>query len=206
MPAFGVNLIIEVQIQYLQGDVPKDFITNTWSVNTNTSSVTTAQIQAVTDAFKTLYSSAAGTAVNYNGSGIRVIAYDRSKAKPRPEEAVSVYTPGSWTTTYPGPRQICCRASMYANRNLKRQRGGVYLPPQAGMGMLERISAANMTKFLQFPIQLNAALQALTPVWLLMIHSDAANNDYPVDHYWVNDVWDVQRRRAPKELLRQHVP
>lgn len=206
MPSIGTNGIVEVQIQYLQTDVPRDYITNTYSVNTAASGVGSSAWQAVTDAFKGLYSSAAGTAVNYNGSKVTVLAYDRADPKPRPEKAVSIFTPGSWTTTFPGPRQICCRASMYAFRNLPRRRGGVYLAPQAGMGMLERISAANMTKFMQLPIQLNAAISALTPAWLLTIHSDVDDFDYPVDHYWVNDVWDTQRRREPKEATRQHSP
>lgn len=206
MPTPGTNGIVEVTVQLLQTDVPRDFCTNTWSVNTGSSTVTAANWQALSDAFKTFYSAASGSHTLYYTNGISVKVYDRADAKPRPEKAFSNYTPGSWMTTVPMPRQIALCCSFYAGRNLKRSRGRVYLPVNGNWSTGDIPSATTMNNALQFGVQLNALIQALTPSWFITVHSDVDNMDYVVDHFWVNDVYDTQRRRDRKETTRVHSP
>lgn len=203
----GTHGIVEVTTRLLATDLPREYIVNHFAVDSISTSVTDANWQALADAFKNFHFATTGTHVNFGNSyGGFVNVYARADAKPRPERGHSVFTPSTWSTSITQPRQICTRLSMYALRNLKRQRGGPYLPIESGSTVSERISTAYMTRVLQYGVQLNVLLLAMNPSWQLDIWSDADNTNHPVQNFWVNDVWDVQRRRAPKELIRQHVP
>lgn len=199
----GVHAIVEVTIQCKSTDTPRDWMTNTVSFNSGAPTVTTAQWQALADAVKGVWFATSGSWVHYGNSfGGKVVCYDRADATPRAEKAVSIFTPGTWATTINFPRQIACCLSFYSLRNLKRQRGRVYLPPSNSMTVVDGIGTAQMNQFLGLGTQLATVAGALTPVWTHEVWSVAGDTDHPVSNYWVNDVWDTQRRREPKESTR----
>jgi len=203
MATVGTNVRVEITTQLLSADPPRDWCTNTLSFNTASSSVSAAQYQALTDAIKGVWFATSGTGVFYGSNGGKVIAYNRADPLPRVERGVSLYTPGTWQSSQSNPRQLCTCVSFYSFRNLKRQRGRIYLawnnnysPSGERLTSPYRTSAVNTIK------NIYSACAALTPVWLLTVHSDVVDTDFPVDHAWCNDIPDTQRRRSPKEAAR----
>jgi hypothetical protein len=205
MPTSGVNAIIEITTQLLASDTPRDFCVNHLTANGGPT-VTPANWQALADAIRGFHFATSGTHARWGTNGGSVKVYDRADAKPRPEKAFSNYTPGTWMTIVPDQRQIAMCCSFYSARNLPRKRGRVYLPVNPSFGGTERPDATTQNLVLQYGVQLGALLNGLTPFWQHTVHSSLDDFDWPVDHYWTNDVWDTQRRRKPKENSRVHSP
>jgi hypothetical protein len=154
-------------------------------------------------AIKTKWFATSGTTMYYGDMGGTVIAYNRADALPRPERAAISYTPGSWQAGVPGPRQLSICASFYSDRNLKRQRGRIYLPLSGLMSIPnEKPSSANLDRVNALMVAINDAAVALSPSWSHTVHSTVDNVDRVVTNYWCNDVWDIQRRRAQRESAR----
>ena len=164
--------------------------------------MTTAQWQALADALKAAWFSTSGPGINFGIYGGKVVAYDLADDKPRPEKAYSNFTPGVWSTNYACPRQICLRVSMYSVRNLPRLRGGIYVPMVGGSILGERPTASELVNASQQVRNLYVAAQALTPSWLMGIYSKRNDSIQGVTNWWINDVFDTQRRRVPKETHR----
>jgi hypothetical protein len=206
MPTPGTNGIVEVTTQLLAGDPPKDWCVNHYSVNSGSTSVTLANWQALADAVKNWHFATTGTRTLYYQCGGNVKVYDRADPKPRPEKGFSTYTPSTWQTATGMPPTVALCASFYSVRNLKRQRGRVYLPVNTNWNAGARPNTLTMTNALAYITGLNAALIALVPSWGISVHSTIDNFDYVADHFWVNDTYDTQRRRGPKESTRVHSP
>jgi hypothetical protein len=191
-----------VQVQVRQGDPPKDYVVHSFHANTGTTDVALSDWQALSDAFMTQWSISTTPWGYYNGRQITVNAYDLKDAKPRPEKAHSVYVPGSWETSTLGPRQVAICGSMYSGRNLKSMRGRVYLGPWNANLQNERPAAQIMTNVNAQLKALATRILALPIAWQLCIYSPKLGQLNPVTNLWCNDVWDTQRRRAPKETTR----
>lgn len=199
------DAIVEITTQALSTDVPREYITNHFAFNTG-ASATIAQFQALADAVLNIWKRSPGPAWGWSSCKLTVNAYDRADPKPRPEKGHSLYVPGSWLTSTAQARQVALCVSFYAQRNLPRQRGRVYLFPGNNAGASERPGTAVMNAAMQTLLDLSAATLALTPSWTHEVWSQKAGQTFGVDNYWVNDVWDTQRRRAPKETVRVHHP
>lgn len=203
----GVHAIVELSYQIKSGDSPRDYMTNTLHFNSGAPTVTGAQWQALTDAISGVFFASSGSWLFHDTYGGRTIAYDYASPKPRPEQAVTIHTPSTWATDYGAPRQVALCLSYYCQRNLKRQRGRIYVPLKASEATAaERPTTTTMNKVLALGTQLKTVLLGLTPAWTHEVISTVDATDFPIDHYWVNDVWDIQRRRAPKETTRVHDP
>lgn len=205
----GTNAIVEITTQYLATDPPRDLMTNHLSFNSTSTGVTPANWQTLTDTIKNAWFSVSGAWTHYDTHGGKVVAYDRAQPKPRPEAAVSTYTPSTWASTVTTPRQIALVVSMYAVRNLPRQRGRVFLPFHSDWSPAgERPGAPVRTAAMALLHQIAASCQALTPEWTLAVYSAKTDQNNGVTNIWCNDVWDTQRRRTPKETTRstQTVP
>jgi len=131
---------------------------------------------------------------------ITVKAYDAQGSTPVFPQGEKVLnassTPGTST-----PREIALCLSFYSQRNRPRQRGRLYIPGAAfGMTTGLRPSAGNMTKVLALgPIF--ADLGGPDVDWV--VFSRVSNDAFPVTNYYVDDEWDIQRRRGLRPTTRQ---
>jgi hypothetical protein len=201
-----VNAIVEITLQVLSTDAPHEYVTNTFAASSGAPSVTTAQWQALTDAVLNVWKLSPGAHWGYSGCKITINAYDRADAKPRPEKGHSVYSPGTWNTDTNQARQVALAISFYSGRNLKRSRGRLYLIPLNNAGASERPSVSVRTAAMGLVTATASAILALTPAWSFAVYSTADGATKPITNYWVNDVWDTQRRRVPKETVRNTSP
>lgn len=198
----GTNGIVEITLQVLSTDAPHEYVTNTFAVNSGTSSATLANWQALTDAILGVWKVSPGVHWGYAGCAITVNAYDRADAKPRPEKGHSHYTPTTWNTDTTQARQVALCVSFYSARNLKRDRGRVYLIPLNNVGAAERPGSSQRAGALGLITATSTAITSLVPVWNLAVYSKADGATKVLTNCWCNDVWDTQRRRAPKETTR----
>lgn len=133
-----------------------------------------------------------------NGWGLNVRMYDMSDAKPRPIKAEFTVEPGPIDST--GPREVALCLSYYADRNLPRQRGRIYLGPFAP-GALNgpRPSMALMEVVRSLGNGL-AEIGGEDVSW--RIYSPTADENHHIRHIWVNDEWDTIRARQLDETQR----
>jgi hypothetical protein len=135
-------------------------------------------------------------------STIRV--YDLADAMPREAQVFSLTLPAAGgSVNLPNEVAACC--SFYADRNLKRQRGRIYLGP-LHTGAIEADAAGP-------DMRLNAGLiDALADVSLALsgnstvnwcVWSEADGVARPVTNGWVDNAVDIQRRRGAKSTARQ---
>ena len=140
--------------------------------------------------------------VPQDGREINVKAYDAQGTAP-------VYPIGDYThapATYPASgmlREVALCLSFYSGRNIKRYRGRLYIPLAAiggGSAVTPRPAASTMTKAAQLaPILQN--LGGTNVDWV--VYSRADNVARPVTNWWVDDEWDIQRRRGLRGTTRQ---
>jgi len=137
---------------------------------------------------------------------IDVRAYD-TDAVPNYPRAHVIVNPGIvWTQAT--PREIAlCLSYAGANRGNKRERGRMYLNPAitgAYTGVALRPTAGQMTWALKWYTEPNASLPDLGGVdWKFGVLSRVGGTFTQTQQAWVNDDWDVQRRRGLRESTRQ---
>jgi hypothetical protein len=197
---------LEVTTKAYTGDLPRDYMVNNLTFSTEGTPGDT-EFAALANAVMNVWKSSSGH-WGYPNNGLTINAYDYADPLPRPERAHVTYTPSTWATTDSAPRQVALCASFFCGRNLKRTRGRVYLYLGGNTGGLAgyRPSTSDMNGAMNLLVAVGAAASALSPVWLHSVYSQPNGNAQPVTDYWVNDVWDTQRRRAPKEQTRVHNP
>lgn len=128
-----------------------------------------------------------------SGSRIEVRAYNLADATPRPEKAfVSAQKSGARPT---GPPQIALCLSYYADRNLPRQRGRVYLGPFSTSA--PRPDAVQMQNVLTMATGF-ADVGGANVDWSVYSPTTAASGGdgtMSITDAWVDDSWDVIRSR-----------
>lgn len=133
-----------------------------------------------------------------------VTLYDLDDAKPRAPRAVSSENVGA-APAASCPREVALCLSFYADRNLPRQRGRIFLSPAArGLtGLGARPTATQMNDALAMADAFSA-LGGVNVDW--SIKSTADGDVFKkVTHAWVDDEWDTQRRRGLRSTGRyQH--
>lgn len=136
------------------------------------------------------------------GAGeLTVKAYDCEKPKPNPPAGSKTINTGTFKTS-PGPRELACCLSFYADQNIPRRRGRVYVPwPwiwESGSTPL-RPSApirARVTSLASVFKNLGGA----NVDWGLW--SERTGEFHTATHQYVDDEWDVQRRRGLRSTTR----
>ena len=131
--------------------------------------------------------------------GLRVKLYDLADAQPRPIKGESVVEPTSSITSL-GNREVALCLSFYGTRNLPRQRGRIYVGPFSAAEAGSRAPAA--------PIR--AAVASLVPVFTNLggadvdwvVYSRTSGLTHAVTDWWIDDAWDVQRRRGLSPTMR----
>lgn len=146
--------------------------------------------------------------VYYKNRRITVKCYDMADPKPRPEKAVSIFTPltVNWDTIPKlSPMQVALCLSYYAGRNLKSQRGHIFIGPFAGFSSTAGLILAYApTNTIQSGVlSLGHALfdvggENVAHVVYSPTHSDV----HVISDYWVDDRWDTIRGRLTKPTGR----
>jgi hypothetical protein len=129
---------------------------------------------------------------------IQVRLYDMDDAKPRPIKAQATKNTGLAPQTG-SPREVALCLSFYADRNLPRRRGRIYIPAFAMGAPGLRPTSTNRTKLLDLAASL-AGLGGIDVEWC--VYSRLDNVHYPISDAWVDDEWDTVRSRGLRATLR----
>lgn len=174
-------------------DDPKDVFSNTLYFNvSNPGILDPTDYQKLVDDLWTIYSIRSWT----GGRQIDVRAYDMADAKPRAIKARHVETSGVSQAPDGAPQVALC-LSYYADRNLPRQRGRIYLGPFSG-------PATRPTNTLVDQIaDFSSALGGLGGVnvdWSL--YSPTTGQHTRINHAWCDNSWDIIRSRKIARTYR----
>lgn len=193
-------------MKVLPTDLPREYVVNNLYFNSTKANATNADYQVLTDTVMSEWSKTPGVHWGYGGTDLTIVAYNLADPTPRPEKAMSHHTAVSPISDTTQARQVALCVSYYAGRNLPRYRGRVFLMPLNNAGASERPGSAIIDGAKGLITAVAAATNAATPQWTHFVYSKALGDLNPVTTWWVNDVWDTQRRRAPKETVRHHTP
>jgi hypothetical protein len=133
---------------------------------------------------------------------ITVTAYDAQGTKPVLPIGSAVRNAGvNPASTW--PREIACCLSYYSGRNSPRYRGRIYVPIVAAL-------PGNVTLGVRPSTLARDNVAALVPLltglggtnvdWV--VYSRVDDTARPVTNWWVDDEWDVQRRRGLRSTAR----
>lgn len=131
---------------------------------------------------------------------VKVKAYDLDDAKPRPIIAETTRNAGAFPASSKCPREVALCLSYYADRNLPRQRGRIYVPAElltAAVGV--RPNSAQMTNVKDLH-QKFADLGGADVEWSVFSRMDNVHRQ--VQHSWVDDEWDTVRSRGLRATTR----
>jgi hypothetical protein len=126
-----------------------------------------------------------------------VKVYDEGDAMPREPRAVHTLaqrTPGSGATA----REVALCLSFFADRNLPRYRGRIYMGPMTS-GIGERPSS-QQTGYGTALANGLAGIGGLDIQWCVKSRADGEYRQ--VTDFWIDDEWDTQRRRGLKATTR----
>lgn len=122
------------------------------------------------------------------GRFIDIRAYDMRDATPRPVRARGF---NQVTGTAPsGPRQVALALSYYADRNLPRMRGRIFLGPWSTNS--PNATSAQTQDVIALAPQL-AGVGGLNVDWSLWSPTNQTHTR--INHAWVDDSWDIIRSR-----------
>lgn len=173
--------------------LPRDYLVNTFTLNDVVPGSDWGQ----------LASDAIGVFQQWTGVNreIRCRVYDRTSPPPNFPVADKVVNAGVAPVSQV-PREIAVCLSFYADRNVPRQRGRIYLPWCAKSGVTAtplRPDAATRTAALGIADGL-AALGGVDIDW--QVWSETEGVGRKVTNAWVDDEWDTQRRRGLRPTTR----
>jgi hypothetical protein len=138
----------------------------------------------------------------YNQRVVEVKCYDMADAKPRPVHGHAIHSPGVNVDhkTQLAPGQVALCLSFYAGRNLPHQRGRLYIGPFRGdFGLTSPVDVGFRTKLLNLGQKLHD-IGAANLNWA--VYSRTMNAANIISDAWVDDSWDVQRRRKRDATTR----
>lgn len=128
--------------------------------------------------------------------------YNNDDEKPRPVRARKQLNVGSFPAST-GPRETALCLSFYADRNLPRQRGRIYIPAVIlSGGQNVRPTSGQMTSLINLYNQL-INVGGIDTEWSVFSRVD--NQHRQIQHGWVDDEWDTVRSRGLKSTTRSLV-
>ena len=134
---------------------------------------------------------------------ISVRFYDLEGTKPVYPDGVATKNSGITTSAIAVNREVALCLSFYADHPAPRRRGRLYLPyALLGAGassMAERPTTSQRTKASGLVAGF-AGLGGADVDWIVWSRADHAA--HTVTNWWVDDEWDVQRRRGLKATTR----
>jgi hypothetical protein len=184
--------------------LPRNRCVNRFHMEHVAGGVLGADLEDMCEAIAALYQSKYGAA----NKEIDVRAYDTDAVPnyPRAQVVVSQGTP--WLIH--SPREIAlCLSYSGPNRGNKNERGRMYLMPHLNAlqsGIEERPDNGQLNWALDWYREANDSLPDLGGVdWKFGVHSRTLGNFRQSTQAWVNDDWDVQRKRGLREAGRLSV-
>jgi hypothetical protein len=204
-------VIRAMMVQPMKTSIPKDSITNSWHVKVRAGTAFTQSIaQSFIDGVKPVYESVANyRSADMQPSAAHWVFYDLSQPKPRAPlfDLTAGFTLTQQTNTLPHEVSLCVsfQAPRFSGLPQARRRGRLYIGPwsvASNDGLLGRPAAGlrtGLTTALQTFLTLSKNAGTL---WEWLVYSptgDAAGAATPfaaVDNGWVDDEWDIQRRRG----------
>jgi hypothetical protein len=163
---------------------------------------------SVLSVFDGTYVPAGGAAfLGYAGATIYVKAYDLADVKPRPVKASVTYTPTSANDpTSMGVNEACVPLRFYSGRNVKTQRGRIYVGGWSTSAMKRTVQSAQQQQVFNLGQNLAKIAGFATDfvgvggIWCLWARK--ANLFWPVTNFWVNDQWAHMESREHIETNR----
>lgn len=140
-------------------------------------------------------------------SEVQVKAYEITPPPNYPKATVTRFPGVVWPLTHM-PELALCLSFAGSNRGNKRERGRIYLSPQLQGGTTpavdqSRPSSTTMDWALGWYSVSNASLPDLGGIdWKFGVYSRTGKVFTQTKQAWVNDEWDVQRRRGLRETTR----
>lgn len=118
-----------------------------------------------------------------------VTAYDMADAKPREPKATETHAIAGIAET--GPREVALCLSYYADRNLPRKRGRMYIGPWPQADCSQRPLSMSLLGQLASGI---SGLGGANIQWVQHSQTDGSFNT--VTDWWVDNEWDTMRSRG----------
>jgi len=136
---------------------------------------------------------------------VNVRLYDMAEPKPREIQGEFTNTTPTLGSTASGPREVALCLSFYAERNLPRNRGRIYIGPWNAGAMLERPTASLISSLNSLRTGL-ANIGGTDVQWCVYSPSGTLPGATPafkqVSAGWVDDEWDTVRSRGLRAINR----
>lgn len=183
--------------------VTADTVTNTFTW-VSAGEPSSGQFDTVRDAIKSFYSSLKPymtPAINW--AAVRMVTECLDDVKPRVARRDETVTVTGTEGTDPGPAElaICLsfRKTPASGTNPRRRRGRVYLGPWSASNVGgARPSHTLASVILGAASTLDSAISGIGSGWYLAIGHADESAGYDIDEFYVDDAWDIQRRRGLK--------
>lgn len=131
---------------------------------------------------------------------VRCAVYDAQGTKPVYPAALEIRNPGGMQATT-NPRELAMCLSFYGDRNVKRQRGRLYIPPFVLSMSTNSLRPSIAQTGMQALVDLFTGLGGVDVDWC--VYSRLLDRAFSVTNYWWDDEWDVVRSRGLKGTTRQ---
>lgn len=194
MANYDVNVILKHQ-----SNLPEDHYVNTLHLDVNAPDTLQGLCDDINAAYFVMNSAFSS---EINGMDIKVYTPGPNPSGPVFQKSYANMTGG----TGAGPSEIACCLS-YAtvdnpDNSLPRRRGRIYIGPFVGSHLSNSRPPANLRgAILTLGQGIGSAGNAGNTTWLMK--SVADNSYHKIESIWVDDAWDVQRRRGLAPTLRE---
>lgn len=180
--------------------LPRDQMVNTLHFNgVGTFLVPNTRAQDVADGVADAYTAFENVATIRQ---VRVRVYDQEEAEPRQVLAEKIKNPGLFPASTQ-PRELALCLSFYADRNLPRHRGRIFVPKVCINGTP---SVRPTTQMMTDVLGLYSRLKDVGGTDLeWSVYSRMDNVHRQIQHGWVDDEWDTIRSRGFRPTTRQTV-
>lgn len=200
MPTIRVMHILNID-----SAIPEDRPVNVWHFQTAVDEEPYADLANTLQAF---YNTLAGGMPGYvatNGHMIKM--YDLADTKPRAPVYETTYNfTGSPPTGEGMASEICICVSFQGVRvsgqDQKRRRGRVYIGPFNESQNDDGRPASGFVTGVRDAAEDILEASNLATDWKWVVHSIVNNNNVVVDNGWVDNAWDIQRRRGVEATSR----
>jgi hypothetical protein len=205
------NVAYKLQATILASSgISADNVTNTWHLLT-VDDMTAATWSATLAAFNTFYSGASfGFSPDMSAAGHTMKLFKMSDPEPRVPQRTGTFSISlSGGTAGPSEIAICLsgKENPVSGGNIRKQRGRVYLGPWGTSTFIaSRVPAGLRTQIVNAAKTLHDAILAISPQNVVMgVTSGTGTQFHPYDTLWVDDAWDIQRRRGVRPTARSTV-
>ena len=203
-----ITNLYDVQVKILKDSlIPEDAVTNTFHfVRTDLAAWSAADFAVVKGWLTTFYTTLGPSMSNdlNTGAPFQVKAYNQGDNKPRAPAFEDSFSPtGSWGGTASADELavvLSFQAAKVSGIPQARRRGRLYIGPiVGGQGARPSSTVVNNVKLAGQGL-MNSSILHATMRWC--VYSPTSNGFGYVASGWVDDAWDVQRRRGLKAISR----